>query len=267
VHRGGGSKFTGIPNGGAIPGYHIDQNTFMITPAPVNGGATTSAAKSDLRKQAFRSFNTLSSAQNGTNYPNLTPATFAGLCLECHSQPSLTGAATNTTVKAWKSKERVHQSVAGWSSTDGVNTTNKVHAYTCAKCHAPHVSRLPRLLVTNCLDARHFGQSVSSSINSVTATTTTPGNITQSTLTSSALGAGRFPGGGSRYSATPNTARNSGGWWFQTNGAAGTTQPGGTPSSLTADSNIYGSGCHNAAGAGGTTYSPANQIWNNKTRW
>ena len=258
VKRGGGSKFAGMTNMGPVPGYHVDQNTFMRTPAPYNGGAATTTAKGNLRRQAFRSFSILSSAQTGTNMPNLAPATFAGLCLECHNQTTLTGAATNTTVKGWRTKERVHQSVSGWASTNGTNVSNKVHAYTCAKCHAPHVSRLPRLLVTNCLDQRHIGQNVSAGINSVSGGTTTPGNINQSTLTSSALGAGRFPGGGSRYSGTPGSAQNPGGWWFQTNGAAGTTQPG---------SASYGSNCHNAAGAGGATYKPVEQRWNKYSPW
>ncbi|MBT0665769.1 hypothetical protein KI809_15775, partial [Geobacter pelophilus] len=130
----------------------------------------------------------------------------------------------------------------------------------CAKCHAPHVSRLPRLAVTNCLDARHFGQAQSAVI-STGATSATPGNIIQSTLTSSALGAGRFPGGGSRYSGTPGSAQSPGGWWFQTNRATGTTQ--GTQPTVAS----YGSSCHNTGTAGGATYNPVNQMWNNKTRW
>ncbi|MBT0663735.1 hypothetical protein KI809_05410, partial [Geobacter pelophilus] len=251
-------------NGGAVPGYHIDQNTFMTTPAPYNGGAATATIKSNKRQQVFRAFNVLSSAQSGTNYPNLAPATFAGLCLECHNQTTLTGSASRpTAASAWKSKERVHQSVAGWSATASgtTNLNNAVHAYSCAKCHAPHVSRLPRLAVTNCLDARHFGQQQAAVIVSTGATSATPGNIIQSTLTSSALGAGRFPGGGSRYSNTPGSAQNSGGWWFQTNRATGTSQ-GTQPTAAS-----YGSNCHNATNAGGTTYSPVNQRWNKLTPW
>jgi len=157
------------------------------------------------------------------------------------------------------SKERVHQSVAGWGPTNGTNINNKIHAYTCSKCHVPHVSRLPRLMITDCLDVRHTGQRVSGgSVNTASGTAAANyGNVLQS-YASSAYGAGRFPGGGSRYSGTPGSAQNPGPWWFQTNGATGTTQP--TVAS-------YGSNCHNAAGAGGTTYNPSNQMWNKKTRW
>jgi len=38
------------------------------------------------------------------------------------------------------------------SGTDG-----NYHQFTCSKCHNPHASRLPRLLITNCLDTKHNG--------------------------------------------------------------------------------------------------------------
>jgi hypothetical protein len=262
VSRGGGSAIASFTQHGAVPGYHIDQNTFMSARDPLNpydGGAATATSKSNQRRQSFRSFNLLSSAKTGTNMPNLAPATFAGICLECHNQLSLTGSASNRTVQPWKSTERIHQSVSGWASTDGTNVSNKVHAYTCAKCHAPHVSRLPRLMITNCLDVRHFGQAVSGgNIAAAPVGTTIPGNMSQSVATSSGLGAGRFPGGGSRYSGNATSAQNPGGWWFQTNGVSGNLPP---------STQTYGSSCHNATAAGGSTYAPTNMIWNKKTRW
>jgi hypothetical protein len=112
-------------------------------------------------------------------------------------------------------------------------------------------------MTTNCLDARHFQRKMNSVISTTAGTTATSyGNIAQTTLTSSALGAGRFPGGGTRYSGTPGTAQNPGGWWFQTN--EGGVQP---------TVQTFGSSCHNAAGAGGAAYDPTKQIWNKKTRW
>jgi predicted CxxxxCH...CXXCH cytochrome family protein len=273
VKRGGGSNWTGMNSMGAVPGYHIDQNTFLTAGTATglkNAGAATATSKSNLRSQRFRSFSNLSSAKTATGYPNLTVATFGGLCMECHNQTTLTGSASApAAASAWMTQQRVHQSVAGWaataSGTDNLN--NRRHAYTCSKCHTPHVSRLPRLLVTNCLDARHAGKVATGGlkdgmISTATATTNTFGNINQS-LASSARGGGRFPGGGSRYSGTPGSAQNSGGWWFQTNGAAGTTQPG----TLNATVNYGGTQCHNSATAGGATWSPANQMWNKKSRW
>jgi len=29
------------------------------------------------------------------------------------------------------------------------------HKFSCSKCHNPHASRLPRLMITNCLDTKH----------------------------------------------------------------------------------------------------------------
>jgi hypothetical protein len=44
-----------------------------------------------------------------------------------------------------------------WGVTqDSTGTINKgYHAFSCSKCHSPHASRLPKLLITNCLDTRH----------------------------------------------------------------------------------------------------------------
>ena len=32
---------------------------------------------------------------------------------------------------------------------------SKYHTFTCSKCHNPHASRLPKLMITNCLDTNH----------------------------------------------------------------------------------------------------------------
>ncbi|MDP2402060.1 MAG: hypothetical protein Q8M66_08780, partial [Actinomycetota bacterium] len=43
-----------------------------------------------------------------------------------------------------------------WGATVD-NTTSDLlyHKFSCSKCHNPHASRLPRLLITNCLDTKH----------------------------------------------------------------------------------------------------------------
>ena len=38
---------------------------------------------------------------------------------------------------------------------DNSTTEDKFHEFSCSKCHNPHASRLPRLLITNCLDVRN----------------------------------------------------------------------------------------------------------------
>ncbi|MHB8765460.1 MAG: CxxxxCH/CxxCH domain c-type cytochrome, partial [Deferrisomatales bacterium] len=43
-----------------------------------------------------------------------------------------------------------------WGATaDGATLDNQYHKFPCAKCHAPHAAKLPRLLTTNCLDVKH----------------------------------------------------------------------------------------------------------------
>ncbi len=74
---------------------------------------------------------------------------FAGLCLRCHPKASLTDVTQKNT--SWKSVDRLHETVKGWGS-------NEVHNYPCSKCHQAHVSALPRLMQTNCMDVKHQGQ-------------------------------------------------------------------------------------------------------------
>ncbi|PLY00123.1 MAG: hypothetical protein C0623_08035, partial [Desulfuromonas sp.] len=38
---------------------------------------------------------------------------------------------------------------------DGSLTQEKYHQFSCSKCHNPHASRLPKLMITNCLDTKH----------------------------------------------------------------------------------------------------------------
>ncbi len=41
------------------------------------------------------------------------------------------------------------------ASVNGTTTDSSFHKFMCSKCHNPHASRLPKLLITNCLDVRH----------------------------------------------------------------------------------------------------------------
>jgi hypothetical protein len=74
---------------------------------------------------------------------------FAGLCLRCHPKENLTNGINRDL--AFRTKDRIHESVQGW----GVNSE---HSWPCSKCHQPHVSGLPRLMQTNCLDYNHRGK-------------------------------------------------------------------------------------------------------------
>ncbi len=43
-----------------------------------------------------------------------------------------------------------------WGTIQDTGTIDKgYHAFTCSKCHNPHASRLPKLMITNCLDTKH----------------------------------------------------------------------------------------------------------------
>lgn len=79
-----------------------------------------------------------------------TDSQFAGLCLGCHPKERLTDGVTHT----WKGKNRIHEAVKGWKTADA---TIK-HSYSCSKCHAPHNSNLPRLMISNCLNPVHKGR-------------------------------------------------------------------------------------------------------------
>ncbi|MBW6512593.1 MAG: cytochrome c3 family protein [Desulfuromonadaceae bacterium] len=41
------------------------------------------------------------------------------------------------------------------ASVDEATVDSQYHKFSCSKCHNPHASRLPRLMITNCLDTRH----------------------------------------------------------------------------------------------------------------
>ncbi len=120
-----------------------------------------------------------------------TDTRFAGLCLRCHPQDTLTSAGT----PAWRSKDRVHKSVKGWGGNQ--------HSFTCSKCHAPHVSNLPKLMVTNCLDGKHRTAVVSGGAPS---------------RNSGSKGRGAFPAGGgygansTTYYTSPCHATQTGTW-------------------------------------------------------
>lgn len=47
----------------------------------------------------------------------------------------------------------VSENANGTMTDSGIDSS--FHQFTCSKCHNPHASRLPRLLITNCLDTSH----------------------------------------------------------------------------------------------------------------
>lgn len=187
--------------------YHIDQNTFASN------------------------INTIVTGVDETDIQ------FAGLCLKCHPKDNLTD---GTPGGSWKSVDRIHESVKGWGN-------NPKHNYTCSKCHTPHNSRLPRLMVTNCLNTDHKGRVKKN-----------PSPVLSGTGSDRALGfveswdpynmdggsgTGHFPGTGSG-NGTDN------GYWISYGG------------NYVTGSYTYTVSCHE--GETGDTY---DQSWNTKTQW
>jgi hypothetical protein len=52
------------------------------------------------------------------------------------------------------SRPRAYNSFVWGVTVDQTSIDVGYHAFTCSKCHNPHASRLPKLLITNCLDTR-----------------------------------------------------------------------------------------------------------------
>jgi hypothetical protein len=57
-----------------------------------------------------------------------------------------------------------------WGATVDENTTDvRYHKFSCSKCHNPHASRLPRLLISNCLDTKHNTWDTKAGVNTIPA--------------------------------------------------------------------------------------------------
>lgn len=219
--RGGGKKRSAM-SVGSTPGYRIDQNSMGLA----SGGAR----------------NAWTFPQTPTTLQPRTEAEFAGLCIGCHAKADLNNTAAPV-ASNWKTMKRVHNTVKGWATASGGNANNKVHAFTCSKCHTPHNAKLPRLLVTNCLDVKHRGRAASG--GSMTGPASQSG--------SRGAGVGRFPQGGGGDGSSPLTTA---GIWFFGKATQST--------SITTNSQTL---CHQSATAGGSTYSQDGQLWNTKSPW
>jgi hypothetical protein len=70
-----------------------------------------------------------------------------------------------------------------WGATvDETTVDTQYHKFSCSKCHNPHASRLPRLMITNCLDTKHntwdtqAGVDTIPTVNSSVVTAVSPEN-------------------------------------------------------------------------------------------
>ncbi len=230
--RGGGRRTSAI-DVGSTPKYNIDQNAM--------GAAAGTTAWT---------FPGTPTTLQGT-----TDTQFAGLCTGCHTKAALNSSA-NATAANWKSVGRIHNSVKGWATATGGNANNSKHAFTCSKCHTPHNAKLPRLMVTNCLDAKHRGQTTSGGQAANAGTSAAAGN---NQVGSSGAGAGRFPMGGSG-GGSPLPLSTAKKWFF---GATFGVNPGSNVIATTTQTL-----CHQSGTAGGAVYNTyTSQKWNKKTQW
>ncbi len=235
---------------GSTPGYRIDQNTLGPTTTTVGQNPNYGTAQSPISW----------SFTNATRATQ-TDAEFAGLCTGCHTKASLAPKAGQAVVPdAWKSVSRIHGTVKGWATTASAsdkNYSNTVHSFTCSKCHTPHNSFLPRLMVTNCLNYTHRTRVASG--GTVAAAASTDGANGRENLNGSGHavvvgnkgdGQGRFPAGG-RMRDNSGKDQNPGPWFFGLNGALSTSTF---------------LNCHNGANGNAAAY-PDSQLWNTKTPW
>ncbi|RJQ43511.1 MAG: hypothetical protein C4538_12085 [Nitrospiraceae bacterium] len=206
---------------GSRPGYNIDQNTFTAD--------TMNGKYNDIVKWDYNAAAKITETIND----------FAGLCLNCHPKSQIDPDSNNT----WKTYDRIHDTVKGWAQSTGGNANNTRHAFTCSKCHSPHNSALPRMMVTNCLNDNHRGRVASG------------GNGTQySRVADKGAGAGRFPAGGGGFTEKDESFvwnQNTGGAYFF--GNVGTSKS--TPPAYRT--------CHDSQPGNSWT----EQKWNNVTQW
>lgn len=86
--------------------------------------------------------------------------------------------------------QEVHSSGSyTWGAT--VTAANPIdiayHKFTCSKCHNPHASRLPRLMITNCLDTDHNTWDTKTGVLMVPATTVASGNTMYPNISSASM--------------------------------------------------------------------------------
>ncbi len=221
--RGGGDG-SGIQSVGSTPGYYIDQNTFTAD--------TLNGKDNDIVKWNFNASTKITETVND----------FAGLCIRCHPQTEIDPDNNGGSADPWLSYDRIHDSVMGWAKGSGGNANNSMHGYPCAKCHGPHTSPLPRLMVTNCLDDNHRGRVASGGAGG------------SGSFSDNGTGQGRFPAGGGGYADDDrghDWNKGQGGAYFF--GNTGTNKD--TPPAFRA--------CHDNQPGNSWSF----QKWNNVTQW
>ncbi|ORJ62476.1 cytochrome c3 family protein [Geothermobacter hydrogeniphilus] len=125
--------------------------------AAVKGGGGTNAA--DILTAAIRNPSGIGNNKNDSGRPDMGYYSYNGSrgygFRSLHSNgwqllPSLDGSTENYAFKDYSWQDLNNNDI---NTDTGLDTS--VHEFTCSKCHNPHASRLPRLMITNCLDTKH----------------------------------------------------------------------------------------------------------------
>jgi predicted CxxxxCH...CXXCH cytochrome family protein len=104
-------------------------------------GGTTSYLRANMQHQL------VTTTQNGTWVYGLRESRDGtGISPQTPTDPTLPNMQAGTTGYNW---------AANMKFDDTATPDADFHGFPCAKCHNPHASRLPRLMITNCLDVRH----------------------------------------------------------------------------------------------------------------
>jgi len=125
--------------------------------AAVKGGGGSNAA--DILTAAIRNPSGIGTDRNNSGDPDMGYYSYNGdrgygfRSLHKNGwqlKPSLSGSSENYAFKDYSWQDLNGNDI---NTDTGLDTS--VHEFTCSKCHNPHASRLPRLMITNCLDTKH----------------------------------------------------------------------------------------------------------------
>lgn len=167
-YNGHGNSVVGGPGRGAAAsaearGRNILTRVARGTAAIIQGEVSKGAVDMGVvTETGTRGYSYRSSTGSGTGYlwfPRTSSAT----------TNSGSGASTAYRTFAWGTAPGITPSTRGYTNATGTvpltfttalteathDAQANYHTFTCAKCHNPHASRLPKLMITNCLDTNH----------------------------------------------------------------------------------------------------------------
>lgn len=137
----------------------IDQKTGEALWMGTNGHANS--VKGGTGATSTNSFNVFDARGGGTAYSNNPLQHFQGMTEPANNgtwgfRSNNSAALKYAPLLAASSTRPLMYSVDNWVVDEtGATKENQYHKFSCSKCHNPHASRLPKLMITNCLDTVH----------------------------------------------------------------------------------------------------------------